>query len=58
MKPIKNRNIPDISGGNQFPGTVLFSQSARCKPFTRVDGFDSFVSFIIDIRYAMDDEIN
>lgn len=57
MKPIKNRNIPDISGGDQFPGIVLFSKSARCKPFPRVDGFDSFISFILDIRDATYNEI-
>lgn len=58
MKPIKNRNIPDISVGNQFPGSVLFSKSTRCKSFPQIDGMDSYVSIVIDIRYAMDDEIN
>jgi hypothetical protein len=57
MKIIRNPSVPDISSSPSHD-TVSYSRGENCKSFPQIDGMDSYVSIVIDIRYAMDDEIN
>lgn len=57
MKIIRNSSVPDISSSPSHD-TVSYSRGENCKSFPQIDGMDSYVSIVIDIRYAMDDEIN